>query len=174
MPRGRRKLEFRADPDRHLLALAFAYRWLGMSLRGGCEAAVATTEGLPVGPNLKRGRGGHGLNLLDWRFELKCRPGAAVTIEGRARGLRQKIKKWQRDPEAMRWLATMQRAVLLALQTWVPDPTAADAEITRLTREAGEAGYGQKLLQLARGVRLREQVRISHPTSRISHPRSRV
>ena len=47
--RGRPKLELGRDRDRHLLALALAYRALGMSLRGGCEAAVAPAEGLPVG-----------------------------------------------------------------------------------------------------------------------------
>jgi hypothetical protein len=153
---GRPKLEFRHDRDRHLLALALAYRTLGMSRRGGCEAAVATVEGLPVGPNLNRRRGGHGLNMLDWQFELKRRPGAAATIEGRARGLRQKIRKWQRDPEAVRWLAVMQRAWLVALQTLVP-PGAADAEIKKLTKQIGETAFAERLLAVAGLVRLRSE-----------------
>lgn len=152
--RGRPQLEFARDRDRHLAALALAYQVLGMSLRGGCEAAVATIEGLPAGPNLNSGRGGHGLNLLDWRYELKRRPGAAATIEGRARGLRQKIKKWQHDPAASQWLLSMRRACLMALQTAPPNPAAADREITELTGAAGENEFGEQLLRIAELARL--------------------
>lgn len=143
-----------------------------MSLRGGCEAAVATVEGLPIARNLKRGHGGHELNLLDWVFELKRRPGAAATIEGRARGIRQKLRKWRRDPAATQWLATMRHAFLVALQTWVADPAAADAEIASLADFAGETAYAEKLFELAQIVRRDAERQIS--ARGISHPSLRA
>lgn len=168
---GRPKIEFLQDPDRHLMAMALAYKALGMSLRGGCEAAVATTEGLPVELNLNRGRGGHGMNLIDWKYELKRRPGAAATIEGRARGLRQKLKTQLKNAEAVRWLFPMSNMVLLALQrAALTDVTAVEQEIMRLAQLLGEIKYARdKLLPLARLVRspLRHPASISHPNSAI-------
>jgi hypothetical protein len=145
--RGRPKLEFRRDRDRHLMALALAYRALGMSLRGGCEAAIATTEGWLVGPNPSRGHGGHGMSMLDWRYEHI--PGTA-TIEGRARFLRKKLRKLQRDPEASGWLDIMCRAFVVALEAARSfDPGAVEIELVRLTKLAGEPAMAEQLRRLA-------------------------
>jgi hypothetical protein len=145
--RGRPRLEFRRDPDRHLMALALAYKALGMSLRGGCEAAIATTEGLPVGPNPNHGHGGHGMSMLNWRYEHH--PGAA-RIEGRARFLRKKLRKLQRDPEASEWLDIMRRAFVVALEAARSfDPGAVEVELVRLTKLAGEPAMAAKLRRLA-------------------------
>ncbi len=152
MRTGRPKLKFLSDPDRHLMALALAYKALGMSLRGGCEAAVATVEGLPVAPNTNRGHGGRGLIMLNWQVEPKRRPGAAATIEGRARGLRKKLKKMQRDPEASRWLLLMGFAYLVAMEPAAPGDPA--AEIIRLTSMAGEPEAAGTLLSIAELRRL--------------------
>jgi hypothetical protein len=158
-----------------------AYRALGMSLRGGCEAAIATTEGIPIGPNFNPGRGGHGMNLLDWRYELRHRPGAAATISGRARGLRQKIKKLRNDAVAARWLGLMRLAFLTAWQTAPLDYKTADAEIMRLAAEAGETEYAaDKLMTLARvaradaeAARLLRMEPAEKRSQGISHPNSR-
>jgi hypothetical protein len=146
MPRrvGRPRKAFLRDPDRFLMALALAYRALGMSLRGGCEAAVATMEGWPVGINRNRGRHGRGMNLLDWRYELKRRPGAAATIDGRARGLRQKIKNCRGDAAAVRWLGLMHLAFLAAWQV-----KNMESEILQLAQAAGETEYAtDKILKI--------------------------
>lgn len=159
MKRGRPKLKFFGDRDRHLMALALAYRALGMSMRGGCEAAVASTEGLPVGLNLNRGHGGHGLNLLDWRYDLKRRPGAAATIQGRARGLRQKLKGYLRNEPAARWLYQMSKVFLFAMQPAAePDPAAAERVLLAMADLVGEAGYvRERLVPLMRMTRARPE-----------------
>jgi hypothetical protein len=144
--RGRPPRRFLDDPDRYLMALALAYWALGASQRGACEIAVATVEGKPVVRNRKRGKGGHGLNLLEWEFSL--RPGAARTIEGRARGLRRKIKQACEDDAAADWLQRMGEMHLLALR-WRERRLAADqaaAEIMRQAEALGEASHARRLL----------------------------
>lgn len=151
---GRPPKKFLQDRDRYPMALALAYQALGMSLRGACEAAVGSTEGLITGRNFNRGRGGHGMNLIDWKYDLRHKPGAAATIDGRARGVRQKLKKANRDPNVLRWLNLMRDAFLTALQTAAPDLVAADAEIMRLAGEAGESAYAtDKIMKIARNTR---------------------
>ena len=107
---------FSHDPDRYVMALAIAYWALGASRRGGCEIAVASIEGWPIGPRRERDNGGHGLSLLDLEYELQTAWCGTASIEGRARGLRAKIKKALRDdPGAAAWLREMGDLFLLAL-----------------------------------------------------------
>ena len=114
------------------MALTLAYWALGASKRGGCEIAVATVEGWPSGRNRKRDKGGHKLNLLDWDYDLKTKWCAAASIAGRARGLRQKIKKAIEDSVAAAWLQEMAELFLLALrQGAIRDRTAIEVEIKR-------------------------------------------
>ena len=155
MSGGRPKLELHRDADRYVLALALSYRALGMSMRGGCEAAVASTEGLPVADNLNRGHGGHGLAMLDWVFEMKRRPGAATTIAGRARGLRQKLKAYLKDDNTARWLYAMSNIWLLAVQPAAePDLARAERMLRDMAQLIGEADFvGDKPLVLLRLTR---------------------
>ena len=96
--RGRPPKAFAHDPDRHVMACAIAFWALGASRRGGCEIAIACIEGLPIGPRRKRGAGGHGLSMLDLEYELQTEWCGTASIEGRARGLRRKIKKAAQGP----------------------------------------------------------------------------
>jgi hypothetical protein len=145
--RGRPPKAFALDPDRHLMACAVAYWALGSSRRGGCEIAVASMEGWPIGPRRKRGAGGHGLNLLNLEFELRTPWCATASIAGRARGLRQKIKKALKDPSAAAWLQEMGQLFLLALgHGTVRDPAAAAVEIMRRAKELGETDFARDRL----------------------------
>jgi hypothetical protein len=148
MKKGRPRIEFFRDPDRHELALALAYQAMGASLRGGCEIAVAAIEGLPVADNLDRRYGGHGLGLLDWRYELKVRPRAAASIEGRARGLRQKLKAYLKDAAAARWLYGASNLWLAALQ---PTAGTTEAALLQMGELLGEADFvRERLLPILR------------------------
>jgi hypothetical protein len=153
--RRRPRLEFARDRDRHLLALALAFQALGMSRRGGCEAAVACTEGLPVADNLDRRYGGHGLRMLDWVFKMKSRPGAAATIEGRARGLRQKLKTYLKDAATARWLYQMSNVWLFAIQRAAePDAARAERQLLVMAELIGETDFVRdKPLLLLRLIR---------------------
>jgi hypothetical protein len=109
---------------------------------------------MPIGPNRNRGRGGHGLKLLDWQFELKRRPGAAATIDGRARGLRQKLNKYLKDEAATRWLYEMANVFLLAMQRAAePDPEAAEQKILQMAADIGEIDYVREILPILRLTR---------------------
>ncbi len=157
MKRGRPPKIFAEDPERHLMAIAVAFWSLGASKRGGCEIAVASVEGWPVGQNTARDKGGHGLNLLEWRFELKLPHSFTATIVGRARDLRKKIKKSLRDPAAAAWLQEMAKIHLLAWgQLGAPQQhLALEAEIMRRAEALGEADYGRaRLLTMADARRL--------------------
>jgi hypothetical protein len=140
--RGAPAKAFRSDPDRYLLAVATAFGGMGTSRRGALEIAVAAVQGLPVGPNLKPGWG-RGINLLDAEYELR-RPASAATIAGRAEGLRQKIKKALDDPDAVKWLAAMSTAWLIALE-WPPHP-AAQRLMLDLAGAVGEGQFAAKVL----------------------------
>ncbi len=159
MKRGRPKQTLVGDPDRYLMALALSFKALGMSMRGGCEAAIATTEGLPVGDNPRHhGRawhGGRGLGLLDWRYRMKPRPGAAATIEGRARGIRRKLKVALREAGTARWLYQMSNLWLFAMQRATePDPGKAEAALLSMARLIGEEAFAcEHLLELLRLTR---------------------
>lgn len=148
--RGRPPKAFSQDPDRYLMALAVAYWALGASKRGGCEIAVATVEGWPTGRNRKRDKGGHGLNLLDWQYDLKTKWCATASIAGRAGGLRQKIKKALKDSAAAAWLQEMAELFLLALRQGASrDRTAVEVEIKRRAKQLGESDFArQRLLPL--------------------------
>jgi hypothetical protein len=113
--RGRPPKALSDDADRHVMACAVAFWALGASKRGGCEIAIASMEAWSIGPRRKRGAGGHGLNLLDLEYELKKPWCATASIAGRARGLRQKIKKALKNPAAAAWLQEMSELFLLAL-----------------------------------------------------------
>jgi hypothetical protein len=148
MKKGRPRVELFGDLDRHELALALAYQAMGASLRGGCEIAVASSEGLPVAGNPDRRYGGHGLGLLDQRYELKLRRGAAASIEGRARGLRQKLKKALRDPTSAAWLYGVSNLWLLALQ---PSAGTTEPALLQMGDLLGEAAFvRERLLPLLR------------------------
>jgi hypothetical protein len=145
--RGRPLKAFAHDPDRHLMALAISYWALGASRRGGCEIAVATVEGWPIGRNRKRDKGGHGVNLLDLEYELKRPWCATASIAGRARGLRQKIKKALKDADAAAWLQEMSELFLLALHHGaVRDHAAGEVEIMRRATALGEAEFARERL----------------------------
>jgi hypothetical protein len=153
MTRGRPPKRLADDPDRHIMAIAVAYWALGASRRGGCEIAIASVDGWPVGRNSRRGKGGHGLNLIDWQYVLKepwCR---SATIQGRARGLRQKLKKALKDPTAATWLQEMAELHLLALghqRGRARDQAEVEAEIMRRAEALGETAYaGEKLRAMA-------------------------
>jgi hypothetical protein len=129
------------------MALAVAYWALGASKRGGCEIAVASVEGWPNGRNRKRDKGGHGLNLLDWEYDLKTKWCATASIAGRARGLRQKIKKALKNSAAAAWLQEMGDLFLLALrQGAMRDRTAVEVEIKRRAKELGEIDFAREHL----------------------------
>jgi hypothetical protein len=144
--RGRPPKKFSHDPDRYVMALACAYWALGASRRGGCEIAVASMEGWPIGPRSKRGAGGHGLSLLDLEYELQTEWCGTASIEGRARGLRAKIKKALRDdPGAAAWLREMGDLFLLALNHG-RDRGAGEAEIMRRAQALGETEFARERL----------------------------
>jgi hypothetical protein len=143
--RGRPPKAFAHDPDRHLMACAIAYWALGASQRGGCEIAIATMEGWPIGPRRKRGSGGHGLSLLDLEYELKTLWCGTASIEGRGRGLRRKIKKALRDPAAAAWLKEMGDLFLLALHHG-RDRGAGEVEIMQRAQALGEAEFARERL----------------------------
>lgn len=147
--RGRPPKAYLIDPDRHVMALAVMFQTQGCSRRGAVEIAVCSMEGLPTRPSQKPGWG-RGINLLDVEFELKRRPGAAATVAGRARTIRQKMKKWVRaDREgATRWLTTMAQAWAVAIDLSLPGRPPAD-ELERLAtiaETAGEAEFCRNVL----------------------------
>jgi hypothetical protein len=143
--RGRRPKTFTQDSDRYVMALAVAYWALGSSQRGGCEIAVASVEGWPVGPRGGRDKGGHGLNLLDLQYELRAPWCGTASITGRARGLRRKIKKALRDPAAAAWLKEMGDLFLLALHHG-RDRGAGEVEIMQRAQALGEAEFARERL----------------------------
>jgi hypothetical protein len=157
--RGRPPKEFSRAPDRHLMALAVAYWALGASKRGGCEIAVATVEGWPVGRNRQRDKGGHGLNLLDWDYDLKTKWCGAATIAGRARGLRQKIEKALKDSGAAAWLQEMGELFLLALRQGAMRDRTVEDEIKRRAKALGETEFArERLLPLHALTRQRRMI----------------
>jgi hypothetical protein len=143
--RGRPPKAFAHDPDRYVMACAVAYWALGSSRRGGCEIAVASMEGWPVGPRRKRGAGRHGLSLLDLEYELQTEWCGTASIEGRARGLRAKIKKALRDPGAAAWLQEMGELFLIALRHGAERGAGADQIMLR-AQALGEADFARERL----------------------------
>jgi hypothetical protein len=144
--RGRPPKTFTHDADRYVMALAVAFWALGASRRGCCEIAVAATEGWPIGPNpKKRDKGGHGLNLLDLVYDLKTPWFLTASIAGRAGGLRRKIKKALKDPEAAAWLQEMGELFLIALRHGAERGAGAD-EIMRRATTLGEADFARERL----------------------------
>jgi hypothetical protein len=178
-PRGRPRKPLAEDPDRRILALALVFREWGVTRKGAVQIAVALIEGRPVALNPKAHnrrrqlikalvsgnpatRGGRGLDLLDWKFELRARPGAAATIEGRARTLSQKMRKAIEDQDAGRLLAALSLAWEAAL-----DRGSAD-QILEFADRAGEREFALAvLIPLSRGERAELLGRaFSHPRRR--------
>ena len=92
-------------------------------------------------------QGRAGLNLLDWDYDLKTKWCAAASIAGRARGLRQKIKKAIKDSVAAAWLQEMAELFLLALrQGAIRDRTAIEVEIKRRAKQLGEIDFARERL----------------------------
>lgn len=130
--RGRPPKPFLEDPDRHIMALATAYQCWGCSRKGAIEYAVAVTEGIPTGPNPKPGWG-RGIAMADAIYEMKHRPGAAYSVTGRGRTVRQKLLRWLRADRdgASGWLGRTALLWAIAIDCSMvnpPDP----AEIERL------------------------------------------
>jgi hypothetical protein len=154
--RGRPRLGFLQDPDRFLLAIAIAFPDLGTSRKGAIEITIAAIEGYAIGPNLKPGWG-RGLNLLYDQYAMRPVPGRAASIGNRERELRRKLKRALKDPAAVRWLAAMSEATLLALRVVVPAHGTAGELIMELADTVGERTFAHDvLLELWRLQSLRQ------------------
>jgi hypothetical protein len=120
-PRGRPQLDFLKDPDRFAIALAFAFKTLGISENDAFRSVAALAFGFQydvneVGPRRKPGRGAipGGLMVTYVRATYNLAP--TTTLLGKATTLRQKGARAKRDPRAMAWLLQMQFWFALALQ----------------------------------------------------------
>jgi hypothetical protein len=125
-PRGRPQLDFLQDPDRFAIALALAFRTLGISENDAFRSVAALAFGFQydakeVGPRRKPGRGAIPGGLMVTYVRATYQLAATTTLLGKATTLRQKGARVLRDPSAMAWLLQMQFSFALALEAASPE-----------------------------------------------------
>lgn len=109
------------DPDRFVIALAFAFRTIGGSendafLRASALAFGSEVSAAKVAPRRKRGRGTIPGGVMVTYERAAEKGGASGSLVGRATTLRQKAARAGGNPTEAIWLLHMQGAFAMALR----------------------------------------------------------
>ncbi len=123
--RGRPDVALADDPDRYLVALLEAHR-LVYAEAVKDRPAASILAGFQVGNELVSAETGGGMGVVVWGPQdtdradgllknTKAESGTALSIEGRAKTLREKAAKWRKAPERQIWLHCMATAFAYAL-----------------------------------------------------------
>jgi hypothetical protein len=133
---------FRQHPDRYRVALKVALQVCGVkSERQAAMLTILFSEAcreappwndIAAPPSVHKAIG----------FEKIVRPGAPVTIEGRARTIR---KKWELNAEDQKWLFYMTNALCLCLNSAM-HPYATKLMVRSLASTVGETLFAEKTL----------------------------